>query len=61
MNLQQRIDLLIRLGDYILENNESWQQAKQQAERHNNWFNIEFTDLATGKIAALCPCLFYSL
>jgi hypothetical protein len=51
MNLQQRIDLLIRLGDYILENNESWQQAKQQAERHNNWFNIEFTDLASANIA----------
>ncbi len=51
MNLQQRIDLLIRLGEYILENNESWKQAKQDAERQNSWFTPEFTDLASVNIA----------
>ena len=51
MNLQQRIDLLIRLGEYILENNESWKQAKQDAERQNSWFTPEFTQLASVNIA----------
>lgn len=50
MNLQQRIDLLIRLGKYILENNETWKQAKQDAERQNSWFTPEFTDLASVNI-----------
>ncbi len=51
MNLQQRIDLLIRLGEYILQNNESWKQAKQDAERQNSWFTPEFTNLASVNIA----------
>jgi hypothetical protein len=51
MNLQQRIDLLIRLGGYILENNESWKQARQHAERQNAWFIDEFTYLASANIA----------
>ena len=51
MNLQQRIDLLIRLGEYILENNESWKQAKQDAQRQNSWFTPEFTHLASVNIA----------
>ncbi|MEO5997511.1 MAG: acyl-CoA reductase [Chitinophagaceae bacterium] len=51
MNLQKRIDLLIRLGEYILENNESWKQAKEEAERFNSWFIPEFIDQASVNIA----------
>ena len=51
MNLQKRIDLLIRLGEYILENNQSWREAKEEAERFNNWFTPEFLDNSSINIA----------
>ena len=47
MNLQHRIDLLIRLGEYILSDDEAWQQAKEKAGQENSWFIPEFVDLAT--------------
>lgn len=53
MNLQYRIDLLCRLGQYILNNSEEWQQCKERAERENGWFIQEFTDKATHNIAKL--------
>src|SRR5690242_15658437 len=51
MNLQQRIVLLARLGEYILQNNEDWQAAKHKAHFQNNWFTPEFIELATNNIA----------
>lgn len=51
MNVQQRLHLLNRLGGYILDNSGEWQQAKEEAYRHNSWFTPEFTDLATNNIA----------
>jgi len=51
MNLQQRIVLLNRLGDYILENNDNWQSTKEKAGFQNPWFTPEFIDLATRNIA----------
>ena len=51
MNLQYRIDLLVRLGEYILSNDEPWQQAKEKAPLENGWFIPEFVDLATQNIA----------
>ncbi len=51
MNLQYRIDLLSRLGEYMLANDEPWQEAKQQAERENGWFSSEFVELAAHNIA----------
>jgi Acyl-CoA reductase (LuxC) len=50
MNLQYRIDLLVRLGEYILSNHEPWQQAKEKAGYENGWFIPEFVDLATKNI-----------
>lgn len=50
MNLQYRIDLLVRLGEYILSNDEPWQQAKEKAGYENGWFIPEFVDLATQNI-----------
>ena len=51
MNLQQRIVLLDRLGEYILQNNDNWQATKQKANLQNSWFTPEFIDLATRNIA----------
>jgi hypothetical protein len=51
MNLQQRIVLLARLGDYILQNNDNWQATKEKAGLHNPWFTPEFIDLASQNIA----------
>jgi hypothetical protein len=51
MNLQQRLVLLNRLGEYILQNNKPWQEAKQKANLQNAWFTPEFIDLASNNIA----------
>ena len=40
--LQLRIENLLLLKQYILQNNEEWQQVKLNAERHNGWFTQEF-------------------
>lgn len=51
MNLQYRIDLLTRLGEYISANGEAWQEVKERAGIENGWFTPEFTQLATQNIA----------
>ena len=51
MNLQHRIYLLVRLGEYILSGNPQWQQAKKKASLQNSWFIPEFIELAAGNIA----------
>ena len=53
MNLQYRIDLLNRLGNYILSGDAQWQAVKERASRENGWFIPEFLDLATENIARL--------
>jgi hypothetical protein len=50
MNLQHRIDLLIRLGEYILSDEESWVETKERASRENGWFSPAFIDLAVKNI-----------
>jgi hypothetical protein len=51
MILPYRIELLIRLGEYIESDEESWQQAKEKAGYENGWFIPEFIELATRNIA----------
>ena len=51
MNLQHRIELLERLGQYISSNDAGWEAAKEKARQLNGWFIKEFTDLATKNIA----------
>lgn len=51
MNLQQRLVLLQQLGDYILENNSTWEEAKERANRENPWFTPEFIDLQSKQVA----------
>jgi hypothetical protein len=51
MNLQMRIDLAARLGEYILADEAEWQEAKHKAGLTNRWFIPEFIDLASRNIA----------
>ncbi|MES1218892.1 MAG: acyl-CoA reductase [Bacteroidota bacterium] len=51
MNLQQRIFLLNRLGEYILSNDQGWMEIKKKAELENRWFIPEFIDQASNSIA----------
>jgi hypothetical protein len=50
MNLQQRIDLMIRLGEYMQTDNEEWLELKDRASRENPWFIKEFIELAVTSI-----------
>ncbi len=51
MNLQYRIDLLVRLGEYILSDEEQWLNSKEKASYENGWFIPEFVDHACRQIA----------
>jgi len=51
MNIKQRIDLLVMLGDYLLMNDEALQAAKEKAGLQNPWFTAEFIELAIKNIA----------
>ncbi len=51
MNLQNRIELLQKLKNYLLGNSAEWQEAKTRATAHNGWFTPEFVDLAAQTIA----------
>ena len=51
MDLQQRISLLVQLGEYIHENNEEWQLIKEQAYLQNPWFIPVFVEKAVENIA----------
>jgi len=50
MNLQQRIDLLVKLGGYLASNTEELEHAKLQAHRQNGWFTTAFIDTAITNI-----------
>jgi len=51
MNLQHRIFLLHRLGEYMLFGSPEWQAIKTKASQENNWFIPEFIDHASRNIA----------
>lgn len=51
MNLLQRKELLIRLGNYLQGNDENWQQARHKAYLENQWFIPEFIELSAKNIA----------
>lgn len=50
MNLQNRIELLRRLKEYLLDNSAEWQQVKQLAGHKNGWFTEEFINLSLQNI-----------
>ena len=51
MELETRIDLLHRLGEYLLEDSPGWKAAKENAWLQNAWFIPEFVELASNSIA----------
>ncbi|MFC4262028.1 acyl-CoA reductase [Ferruginibacter yonginensis] len=50
MILQERIEILEKLGQYLQKNTPEWQQAKQLAYQKNGWFTEAFIDAATQNI-----------
>lgn len=51
MILQERIELLCRLGQYINSNEPEWLNIKEKAYNQNQWFVPEFIETATQNIA----------
>lgn len=51
MNLQERKEILMRLGNYMLSDKEDWQQTKERATVENAWFIPEFINLAAQNIS----------
>ncbi|MEP6465801.1 MAG: acyl-CoA reductase [Parafilimonas sp.] len=51
MNINERVNLLVKLHDYFLMNDEALQLIKQKAYYENPWFSIEFIDVALKNIA----------
>jgi len=50
MKLQNRIEILIKLKEYLLANSDEWQLVKKTASIHNGWFTSEFIDLSINNI-----------
>ncbi len=50
MNVQQRIHLLVQLGEYMSGDAAEWQAAKHQAFLHNPWFILQFIEVAAENI-----------
>ena len=46
MKLEQRIDLLVELGEYCISTDPAWSAAKDRAHAANGWFTPEFIELA---------------
>jgi len=51
MNLQQRLEILSQLRQYISAQPTEWKNACMQAEQLNNWFTQKFIQTATQAIA----------
>ena len=51
MQLQERKELMVRLGEYMKGSAEDWQVAKRKAHAENNWFIAEFVDRAAQTVA----------
>ncbi len=50
MNVQHRIEILEKLGNYILSDSSEWKSIKERAVQENTWFIPEFIDLAVQHI-----------
>jgi hypothetical protein len=51
MNLQERKEILVRLGQYIQSADENWSRAKERVAAENAWFTPEFIELSASNIA----------
>jgi hypothetical protein len=52
MNLSQRINLLEKLGEYLVSNDEELSSVKQKAYEKNKWFTEEFVNLSLQNISS---------
>lgn len=52
MNLQERIDLLVKLGNYLDADTPEWKAVKENAERQNGWFIQSFINTAVEQISS---------
>jgi len=50
MDMQRRIDIMVRLGEYMQNDNEIFKSTKQKAQFENPWLIQEFIDLAIDNI-----------
>ncbi len=50
MKLQNRIEILHKLKEYLITNSEEWQLVKSTASLHNGWFTKEFIELSVNNI-----------
>ena len=51
MNIQERVAIIIKLGQYLKSNTQEWQDAKALAYQKNGWFTPEFSQAAADEIA----------
>ena len=51
MNLEQRINLMVYLGEYLEQNTPEWQAAAERASRENGWFTVDYIQLAAHNIS----------
>jgi hypothetical protein len=51
MDLQQRINLMVQLGKFMLSDDAEWLEAKDKAVRLNAWFTEDFVNLSIVNIA----------
>ena len=50
MKTVERIELAVRLGEWLGQNTEEWQECKEKATRLNAWFSPAFIELAVNNI-----------
>ena len=50
MDLQQRLNLMVCLGKFMLGNDEEWMAVKERAARENAWFTDDFITLSINNI-----------
>jgi hypothetical protein len=51
MNVQERIELMVKAGEYLKAESEDWKTTKDQASYKNGWFTPEFIQYAATQIA----------
>ncbi len=51
MNLDERIDLMVELGKYLISEKKDWKAVTQIAFEKNGWFTPEFISLSVNNIA----------
>ena len=50
MDVEQRVDLMVRLGDHITSDDAGWMQVKERAAYDNPWFIPQFIDFQLNHI-----------